>query len=505
MFVRITIILILLFPQWAYAAANFFNAQNWHYQGFENETINTIAECIAADTGNDPVSDCFDQGSAGGLDWGPADQDCYSVVSTTYTAREGSKHLTLGCRWPGDGDYDYKWIRSYLYAEGTDLNQNNRLTYDDGTEYWLGWSQYVPSGYADQTRGSGIWQGFGGLWGGGSCTPDSWVHIIGNYGGDSDCGGYCSDGDKMTYDSRPGSDTTDSVTWQSHKGYWIDWMIQMRLYDSAVAGSRFRIYKNGVLWAGSANDDTATLHQTDCTLVINWMDYNAWGDRCSDWGGEPPTTLIDCTGCSAGYFEEDSPYDCDTAGWTRETIIDSIRFVKYASGQASDTNYDDVAPAIYPAKTDVTSPADQAADVDIDLDVTVTTSAYTEQANPADPLGIFSHRQTDWRLCADSECNTVITSSLNDTSNLVSWTIDKSNFATATTYYVEVTHESWAGDIDRDGDGTTAASDSDDVYPCPDPEISSFTTEGAPVGGAGSLYILQDTGTGQIEISPTPP
>lgn len=53
--------------------------------------------------------------------------------------------------------------------------------------------------------------------------------------------------------------------------------------------------------------------------------------------------------------------------------------------------------------------------------------------------------------------------------------------------------------VDIDGDGVKDTSP--DEITCSD--ATSFTTSGGPAGGEGALYILQDTGTGEVELGPS--
>jgi len=80
----------------------------------------------------------------------------------------------------------------------------------------------------------------------------------------------------------------------------------------------------------------------------------------------------------------------------------------------------------------VTSPSDGA--VDIGESPTITSSSFSVTGTTD------THASTDWQIASDSSFNTIVVQSLNDTSNLVSWTVPEGNLSTSTTYYIRVRH-----------------------------------------------------------------
>lgn len=89
----------------------------------------------------------------------------------------------------------------------------------------------------------------------------------------------------------------------------------------------------------------------------------------------------------------------------------------------------------------ITSPADAATDIGETL--TLTSSAFST-FNDTD-----THAVSDWQIASDSAFSTVIVQSLDDASNLESWTVPLGNLSTSTTYYARVRHGGAAyGDSD---------------------------------------------------------
>jgi len=84
------------------------------------------------------------------------------------------------------------------------------------------------------------------------------------------------------------------------------------------------------------------------------------------------------------------------------------------------------------SKPNITSPADGA--TVIFESPTITSSSFTGNIVPD------THASTDWQIASDSSFNTIVVESLNDTSNLVSWTVPEGNLSTSTTYYIRVRH-----------------------------------------------------------------
>jgi len=265
-----------------------------------------------------------------------------------------------------------------------------------------------------------------------------------------------------------GTPTVDS-TWQ----YLV---INMILADDATG--KFTAYINGVEFDGLTKSGAATISN-------DWGVYGAyikfgfylrgilWGEV--EWDNFPKQ--LD--------FQFDSFRVADSSG-----------------------SYALVCPPYLPAAPTFDTSCDAANCINAGEDNVDSTTAQTVEVDdtgfslsPTDPQAAFSHRQTDWWLCADSACNTVITSSLNDTSNLETWQIAAEHMATATTYYVKARFVSWAGDIDRDGDGTTAATDADDVYDGPT-TVMSFSTAPPPGGGKGGL-VLDPSGSGSMTLDPS--
>jgi hypothetical protein len=415
----------------------------------------------------------------GGLDY-PSIRDrtrCFSRVENTHSARDSDgKYLILGQEWE-EGVASYDMGRCYSYITGDNIGDasgfscsGRLLNYDDGTEYWLAWSQYIASDYEKQTKPIGMWQGFGIYYSGGdTCPVNSHTHIMYDGGGDG-----VSYGDEFSLASRPSgmSDWTDPNARSTYEGKWVDWVLQMQLYDSNESGARFTLWRNGT--EVIADDDIANTETTGCTLYLNFMSYMYWSDNCGGSGLQDCGTSGD--GCSPQFQE--ATLACDESGsegeWTRHIVIDQVRFVRLSSGD--DTFYASVAPDIPPAKTNVLIPGDFASNIAHDENLSVTSDTYADHPDFTDGQNVFTHHQTDWEFRSDANCPTgdddedvcdgnCIQGSYNDTTNKTTWTVLDANIDNNSTYYLCVRYGAEGGDdLDRDGDGTTAHSDSDDIY-----------------------------------------
>ena len=91
----------------------------------------------------------------------------------------------------------------------------------------------------------------------------------------------------------------------------------------------------------------------------------------------------------------------------------------------------EVGPSI--ATPSITSPSDSA--TDIGETPTITSSAFSVTNGGSD-----THASSDWQIASDSGFSTVVVESLDDASNLESWTVPSGNLSTSTTYYVRVRH-----------------------------------------------------------------
>lgn len=89
----------------------------------------------------------------------------------------------------------------------------------------------------------------------------------------------------------------------------------------------------------------------------------------------------------------------------------------------------------------ITSPSDGATDTATDL--TITSSAFNVSG------GSDTHESSDWQIATDASFTSIAVESLNDTSNLESFTVPSGDLNTGTTYYVRVRHTATSlGDSD---------------------------------------------------------
>lgn len=92
---------------------------------------------------------------------------------------------------------------------------------------------------------------------------------------------------------------------------------------------------------------------------------------------------------------------------------------------------------IYVDTPSITTPTDEATGVgEIDLQILAESSAFSVNNDP----GTGDHESTDWQVATDSDFSNIIFESLDDTSNLTSIDIPRSNFSENTEYFIRVRH-----------------------------------------------------------------
>jgi len=125
----------------------------------------------------------------------------------------------------------------------------------------------------------------------------------------------------------------------------------------------------------------------------------------------------------------------------RDILTESTQYyfrVKYTDTNSNESLFSDAttfttaATFVSVDQPTVTSPSDGA--VDVGEEPTISTSSFSVTGTTD------THLSTDWQIASDSSFNTIVVESLNDTSNLVSWTVPGGNLSTSTTYYIRVRH-----------------------------------------------------------------
>ncbi len=95
------------------------------------------------------------------------------------------------------------------------------------------------------------------------------------------------------------------------------------------------------------------------------------------------------------------------------------------------TNYDILISAPMPNTPVITSPANNSVDVPVSL--TVTTNAFSVSSSSD------THQATDWEIATDSSFTNIVKSSINDTTNLVSWMV--TGLTANIAYYIRARHK----------------------------------------------------------------
>jgi hypothetical protein len=224
--------------------------------------------------------------------------------------------------------------------------------------------------------------------------------------------------------------------------------------SGAVAGGNFTI-TTSTAWDGSVTDSWTF------TIVLDCVNNDSWGQ----WPTVPTNTTTHTSIPASPHADGDTNNYDDMMDWIFE-------FGATAEGVAPDK----------PTLTD--EPDDQ----DAQSAIVLVASAYSHFYNNATQTGGADHNCSVWEVAEDGGFTSYVsgfpTSCL--TGSKESYTISGGTLDGSTTYYWRTTYRDTATN-------DSEVSDSD-----------SFTTGGAPPSGEGSLYIFQG-GTGEVEISPTPP
>ena len=234
--------------------------------------------------------------------------------------------------------------------------------------------------------------------------------------------------------------------------------IVMRLKDGETNTGIAQIYYNGTIPGdGDCDQTSAAVGFNINDAVLQWGIYRNGDDSGDDW----------------------------------THYVDSFRYCEGAC------DFEDVVPTILPTQPDITDPTNAQDDIDSTQNLNVTADAYDEVHT--DGSNSFSHIWSDWQLCSTSDCSgggNPIQSSYDDESNMTTWTVSSTNMSPSTTYYIRHRKASWVGDAnsgaDRDQDGTTTATDTDERYDGAW-ESSSFIT--VALAGA-TVYYASSGGSG---------
>jgi len=322
---------LLLFPVTAFSAAISLP----HYESYESRSID---------------SDIND-GNCLGWDTNDSRDNCWAQVKDTYTARYGDNYAQYGCQWyakaandPLDDDsarIDSVWEG---WRDPSGDYGCNELNVNDGSEYWVGWSVYIPEGYEVERYAHMLAQ---------LHTNDE-VTLSISYG---------SSVQGMRVKNRvwdPIEEESDQYTvefldWEAYKGQWIDLVAHWRLYHEDNANATMELYANGIKVQdrnGKAN--VGIVDGADDQLPVFYFNCYSWA-------------YLQVSGYTAS--EASFQYDTDHI---RETNFDEFRFYEQIGG-SGDSNYCDVAPPIWAAIPTVDALGDN-----VPTNFTLTYSGYVD-------------------------------------------------------------------------------------------------------------------------------
>ena len=151
---KLVILIILLFStSLAFAAA----IPNWptFYDSFEDDTVDTLFQDGDGGPWATTAPACC--GDDERYESESADQTEY--IRDDLTARYGDQYLHIKAQWTAaescNGHYsagfgNYGFRRGYILFLGDELTDGIGLDINNGTEYWIAWSQYIPADEMEQ-------------------------------------------------------------------------------------------------------------------------------------------------------------------------------------------------------------------------------------------------------------------------------------------------------------------------------------------------------------------
>ena len=340
----ILLLLFILFP----IIVNAANIQLPYYNSFENYVADKI----------------MDDGDCGGLDSYPRGS-CQIYVRDDYEARHGSKYLTIECNYSGNCDDRNDMLRADVVLEGFQKGLScHIMSTNDDTEYWIGWSNYIPADYTAEYFNHAMVQ---------IIAPSvSYRQLIWNisYGGEKD--DYYSafsglhkwsDSDNVSGNAWP----IYNLSWAAFKGQWVDWVLHVVWHDTDDKDAIFRVYMNGVEVYGEARDGLKNM-PTDARP--QWYALQAYNTHYSSTNNP----------CSSHIKQYNIPHQ-------RATFLDELRFDEGAIGK---NDYCDVCPPIVADRPTLSYP--EKGLVDIPTTFTAVYSGYKDKRS--DEQSCFSYTKT---------------------------------------------------------------------------------------------------------------
>jgi len=471
------IMILTLFASTAFATA----IPGWptFYDSFEDGAVpDRDLDTLLDDTTGGP----FDTPEGDGAEYDDQTHYVRDVTEDGITPRYGDQYLHIKATWgaPEDtssahtGDKGFGRIgfkRGWITFHGDELTSGDvGLDIDNGTEYWIGWSQYIPADekeqHADFIAETGAFQiqserGLASIsyWG-----MDNGVYRVVRYYG--------------TGSFKP----ITLANWIDLKGTWVDFVVQYTAYTSDTAGARLRYYVNGVLKTG-AWDNLQNARNSTLRPYLVWQNYNWWS--WGDWDAD-----VDCSttqtggyynycGCSNAVDDGSTTPECagDWTAWTRNYILDEMRINEYDGTPAQGAHYCAVAPPIWAETPSISHPSE----AETNLGTTFNASFTDFSPHRLDPQGCFPAYKMEVEVDIDGHNWTDhldFDSGEVDSSNTISIT----GLAADTTYQMRVRHSSYNTPRTTQywGEWSTVIDFSTDLPPDPEPSLS---LGGLEVGG----------------------
>lgn len=389
---RILLVVLLFVPSISFAAPN---VSLPYHQGFESETVDVT----------------YNDGACGGLSNQGTTSDCDTVVRDDYPARYGSNYISLRCDYTGDpSDRNLATRANALFTGYKDQEDCHVMDTNDGTEYWVGWSNYIPVDYPVEIWHQGSFQFF-------ADNTNEWFLFL-SYGGEVYDGEWVIGGHSQTALNGWGSYLGD---WEADRGEWVDWVVRVVWYDIANANAKLEVYKDGVL-VRERNEVSNMLTGSEPYMVF--MDYNPH------------------------FYSYNLPIDAhikdpNSATW-RETTLDEVRFTE---GTASEYSYCDVAPPIYGASSEITYPENN--EGVIPTSFTALFGGYVDHRD--DLQSCFSYEETTVQI--DEYGGDWSSLVFNSTSSASETQMAVSGLTAGTEYQIRVRHNSQRVDSTDEYDG----------------------------------------------------
>jgi len=304
---------------------------DWH-EDFEGETLVVDEQW--------PDCGCYGQDETWyhGLFW-PTDY-CYDYIEDDYNDRSspdsGGKYWSHYSDWIEEATKSESQRSSYILANDTAWDGCNEMKVNDDTEYWIGWSYYIPSDYYEEYYGHAVGQ--------------STQHITNAiawsvYYGGSEYGHNSLYIQKQYIKGRIYHNGvvshprfTSLGPWSNFKGTWIDFVLHFIWHDTDDADAITELYINGAqMWSYSGVDNLREVATEGKPGLNVPLLYNT-------------VTLGDPTSTWCRWFDENG--DVENIEW-RHIHIDEFRLTEGAKGIK---NYCHVAPPVWSHAPDITFP-----------------------------------------------------------------------------------------------------------------------------------------------------